>query len=56
VPNRGHRKNILNPALKQTGIAYCNHSKYGGMLVVVFAGGFAPNEKGQATVAARSNN
>ena len=56
VPNRGHRKNIMNANLKQTGIAYCSHSKYGGMLVVVFAGGFASSDQSQAMVAARSIN
>jgi len=40
VSNRGHRTNIINPALKMTGIAYCNHSKMSGMMAVVYAGGF----------------
>lgn len=50
VSSRGHRKNILNPAIKLTGIAYCKHRGYGGMLVAVYAGKFSPNQLGRSEV------
>jgi uncharacterized protein YkwD len=56
VPKRGHRKNIIHPDLLATGIAYCKHKKYGGMLVAVYASNFYPNATGLAEVAARAGN
>jgi len=46
VPSRGHRVNIVNPALKLTGMAYCDHARYGNMIAVVYAGTFTPNQHG----------
>lgn len=43
VPGRGHRKNILNPAFKVTGMFQCYHKLYGGALVIGYAGTFTPN-------------
>jgi len=40
VPSRGHRTNIINPALTRVGIAYCNHSKMKNMLAITYAGGY----------------
>lgn len=40
VADRGHRVNMLNPKLELTGMAYCNHAKYGGMMAVTYAKSF----------------
>jgi len=34
---------MVNPAFKLTGIAYCEHKGFGGMLVVKYAEGFTPS-------------
>lgn len=36
VLSRGHRLNMLKQSMTHTGIAYCKHKKYGGMLVVLY--------------------
>lgn len=54
VSNRGHRVNILNPDLKLTGIASCNHKQYGAMLCVAYSGTFTPNTNGRAEVQRRA--
>ena len=43
VPERSHRKNMLNEKMSLAGVAYCQHKFYGGMLVTVYANGFSPN-------------
>lgn len=52
VPGRGHRTNILGDG-RLTGIAYCQHKVYGGMLVIVYAGGFELNDTGREELARR---
>ena len=42
VPDRGHRKNILNPEFKCVGIAVGPHNLYNVMCCQVFAGGVGP--------------
>ena len=37
VPSRGHRRNILNPAFRQVGIAIGPHRRYGTMCVMDLA-------------------
>ena len=44
VPNRGHRKNILNPKFNEVGIAAGSHPKYKQMCVMEMAGGFQKKE------------
>ncbi|NMH65245.1 CAP domain-containing protein [Shewanella salipaludis] len=43
VPDRGHRKNILNPDFAVVGVAIATHPKYGHICVIDFAGGFKEN-------------
>lgn len=45
---------MLNRNHKVTGIAYCDHKNYGGMLVVLYAGDFKPNELGTDEVNKRN--
>jgi len=56
VENRGHRINMLNPELKLTGMAYCEHASYGGMMAVAYAKSFTPNSFGRAQAISRAKN
>jgi uncharacterized protein YkwD len=39
VQSRGNRANLVDPRFKATGMAYCKHRDFGGMLVIVLAAG-----------------
>jgi len=56
VRDRGHRINMLNPELKLTGMAYCKHNSYGGMMAVAYAKSFKPNSFGKTSVIRRAKN
>jgi uncharacterized protein YkwD len=43
VRNRGHRKNIFNPAYNVAGAAYGPHARFGSVCSVDFARGYAEN-------------
>ncbi len=44
VPDRGHRKNMLNEVISVAGVAWATHPRYqGGVYVIKHAGGFEPN-------------
>lgn len=45
VKDRGHRKNLLNPDFRMTGVATGSHPRFQVMSVMDFAGGFKTNEK-----------
>jgi uncharacterized protein YkwD len=40
IPDRGHRKNIFNPGLRYAGVACGDHTSYGIMCVIDFAGNY----------------
>jgi uncharacterized protein YkwD len=42
VPNRDHRRSLLNPQWRYVGIACGKHAVYGTMCVMDFASGFSP--------------
>jgi hypothetical protein len=45
------RHNMLSPSFRFTGVANCDHaSRYGNMVVIVYAGGYEISEAGQNEV------
>ena len=40
VPDRGHRKNILDPCFQFVGVSFGNHPTYQSMCVMDFAGDY----------------
>ena len=42
VPDRGHRRNILDPSARVVGVACAPHPRYGSVCVIDEAGGFTP--------------
>ena len=56
VASRGHRKNILKPEFKLTGMAVCPHTVYGHQIVINYAGSFTPNNHGKSELARRAIN
>merc|ERR1712139_338463 len=47
---------MLHPELKLTGMAYCEHASYGGMMAVAYAKSFTPNSFGRAQAISRAKN
>jgi len=47
VRGRGHRKNIFSRSFAVAGIACGPHTRFGGMCVIDFAGGFVEGAAGQ---------
>jgi hypothetical protein len=47
---------MLNRKHSVTGMAFCDHASYGGMLVVLYAGGYKPNAEGMKEVEMRQGN
>ena len=45
VPDRGHRKALLNPIHHVVGVAVTKHPAYGQVCVITLAGGFVPKAK-----------
>jgi uncharacterized protein YkwD len=43
VPDRGHRRNMLDPCIRLAGVSFGTHPEYETMCVMDFAGGFREN-------------
>jgi len=43
IPDKGHRKNLLNPVYTHVGIGYGSHPSYNIMVDALFAKGFVPS-------------
>jgi uncharacterized protein YkwD len=48
VPDRGHRKNLLDPAVRVAGVACGEHSRYRVMCVIVHAAEYAEGREAQS--------